>query len=392
MRRSRLFAAVLGVLLSSGALAIADVDSARARFEKGVELFQKGEHQAALDEFLAADAEHHDPAITYNIARARESLGQAQAAIDGYETYIAEAGEQGEFTAAATLAIAQIKSRSTRLRIQTTPPGARVTIDGKELRDPTPVSVFLFRGKHTVEIAQGDWKERREIDAAGGGTESELALVRSVAEKPPAPPAEAPPASRRTPRDVSNPPPAPPVLSGLIGGAALSLSGYTFVGEAEEEDAQTEKSSDETAKGIVFGLAFEVGWALSRRTGLVLRGFGGLGSSKSELAALGAGGPALTYRVSRDFWIGGGAIFGGSRADSDATKKEQDPIAGVNESSSSITYRTDFAVGPMLELSYALGNTGDGQWLVSLIPGMLLTTSREQSTVFVPILIGYRWF
>jgi hypothetical protein len=386
----RLIASALlaGVLFA--APAFADVDTARKRFEKGVELFQRGEHQAALDEFLAANAAHHDAAITYNIARARESLAQAQPAIDTYEAYIADAGEQGEFTAASTLAIAQIKARSTRLRIETTPAGARVTVDGTELRDATPVSIFLFGGKHTVEITKDDWKETRVVDLPGGGSTTDLTLVRSATPKPKPKPKPKP--APTAPVAKPAPPPEPPVLEGLIGGAALSLSGFAFVGEAEESGEQTEKESDETAKGIVFGLAFEAGWALGPRTGLVLRGFGGLGSSRSELAALAAGGPALTYRLSDDWWIGGGAIFGGSRADSDATKEERDPIAGVNRSDSSITYRTDFAVGPTVELSYALGQTGDGQWIVSLIPGMLLTTNREQSTIFIPLLIGYRWF
>src|SRR5687767_4148714 len=91
------------------------VEEAREHFKKGVELFQRGEPAAALAEFEAADKKHHAASITYNIARAREALGQAQAAIDAYQAYLNEAGEKGEYSAAATLSINQLKQKSTRL-------------------------------------------------------------------------------------------------------------------------------------------------------------------------------------------------------------------------------------------------------------------------------------
>ena len=53
---------------------------------------------------------------------------------------------------------------------------------------------------------------------------------------------------------------------------------------------------------------------------------------------------------------------------------------------------TDLAFGPMLELTYAVGDSDNGQWIVSLQPGTLITTGSEESTLFVPLVLGHRWF
>lgn len=378
----------LALALWCGVAGADDVDAAREHFKHGVTAFEAGDHAAALSAFRAADQARHAPAITYNIARALESLGRVHAALREYERYVAEAGGDGEFVSAATVAIAQIKSRSTVLRVETEPPGARVSIDGERLEEPSPTSVWLIRGAHRVEVQLGSWSEARTIDVPGGGSASVLSFVRS-ASRPTAHEVRAVPAQKPLPAPA--PKRAKPAPDGLMGGAGLSISGYKFIGQTSEQDQGAKTESDSTAKGLVFGLAFDVGWALGSRVGLLLRGTGGIGSSRGELAAVGAGGPVLSYRVGRDWWVGAGVVVGGSRADADATRT---PVASASSSSSStgITYDTDFAVGPTLELSYALGENDTGQWLVSLQPGVLLTTSGENTSAFMPLVIGHRWF
>jgi hypothetical protein len=365
-----------------------EVDAAREHFKRGVQAFEAGDHAGALAAFQAADEAHHAPAISYNMARALESLGRIHAALGRYEAYVAEAGHTGEFVSAATVAIAQIKSRSTTLRVETNPPGAQVSVDGEPLAESSPTSVWLPRGAHRVQIRLGDWTEARAVDVPGGGSSSVLSFVRSA----PSPTKSAAPKVRRDKsRSTARAAKVKPELDGLIGGAGLSISGYQFIGETTERDENAKTESDSTAKGLVFGLTFEAGWALSSRLGLMLRGSGGIGSSRGQLAAVGAAGPVLTYRIGRDWWLGGGIVVGGSRADADATRT---PVASASSgrSNTGITYNTDFAVGPTLELSYALGQNQSGQWLVSLQPGVLLTTSGENTNAFMPLVIGYRWF
>jgi hypothetical protein len=391
-RRRWKLAAVCAALWSGLAAspALAD-DAAEAReiFKRGVASFQKGDFATALAEFERADQVRHVPAITYNIARARESLGRAQAAIDAYEAYAAEAGEKGDFASAAAVAIAQIKARSTRLRIDTKPPGATVRIDDVELRDRTPVGVYVFRGVHRIGVELEDWKEQREYDAPGGGSTGELVFVRGAAPPatpPPSPPSPAPPA----PAPPSPPPgPTKAELDGLMGGAALSLTAYSFFGSAEESSGVEQTTSDTTAKGLVFGLTIDVGYALSKKNAVVARGFAGFGSSESDLASIGAGGVAWSHRLSDRWWVGAGVVLGSSAADSDGTARE--PVAGATRDAD-VSFQTDLAIGPTVELAYALDQNEDGQWIAALLPGLLVSTGAEQSTLFVPLVIGYRWF
>jgi len=86
-----------------------------------VKLYQQGDYEGARRLFKQADAEHHAPAIVYNLALAEEKLRHPQAAVDAYEAYVGEVGEQGELSSSAAVAIAQIKTRPTTLRIATKP-------------------------------------------------------------------------------------------------------------------------------------------------------------------------------------------------------------------------------------------------------------------------------
>src|SRR6185295_9464869 len=122
-------------------------------FAEAVKLYQAGDYEGARRLLRDADKEHHSPAIVYNLALAEEKLGHVQAAVDAYEAYVAEVGDQGALSSPAAIAIAQLKSRSTRLRIETTPPGARVIVDGTVLRETSPTSYLVPAGHHVV-VAQ----------------------------------------------------------------------------------------------------------------------------------------------------------------------------------------------------------------------------------------------
>jgi hypothetical protein len=371
------------LLLTAALLAVAvpvradPADAARDAFKAGVAAFQSGDYETALAKFREADAQKPAPAITYNIARTLEQLERPQAAVTAYESYVAAAGENGEFTQASTLAIAQIKARSTRLRIESQPPGASVTLDGQKLEEKTPTSLLVPRGAHTIELELDTWKESRKNDAPGGGTSGELVFVRSVA------PSTAAPDARKSEAKPAKEKPKPiPTLDGLVGSFGLSLSLYKFVGTAEEGTGDDKRVAESKPGGLVFGLAFDVGYALGPRTELVLRGSGGLGSSSGALASIGAGALAVGHRLTPDWWFGGGVAFGSGQATSNVAE------AGGGE----ITVATDLALGPALELGYVIDQNEDGHWLAELLPTALLSASGSPSTLYIPLVVGYRWF
>ncbi len=373
---------LLATLLTSAPLLADDADPARPLFQKGVAAFQAGDYAGALAEFQAADAARHSASITYNIARALEKLERPQAAVNAYEAFLGEVGGAGgDLAAAATLAIVQIKAKSTRLRVESTPPGATVTLDGEALTEKTPVTVLVTRGHHELVLTSGAWRETRSYDAPGGGGSGELVFVHTEAPRPVA--AAARPAPRRAPR-----PPPPPEIDGLMGSAGLSLSVYRFIGAPEKSDGTSKTTADSAPTGLVFGLAFDFGYALSTKTALLLRGFGGLGSSENTLASLGAIAPSISWRASRRWWLGGGVAIGAGSADSDASRSD---LLGA-KSDASIAFQTAFALGPCLELSFVIDQNEGGHWIASLLPTTLFSLGGGPSTLFLPLMAGYRWF
>lgn len=382
-RLCRALLAVLSIWLAPGVAQADDKQQARESFQAGVKAFQRGEYASALRQFQQADSLAHSPAITYNLGRTLEKLNHVQAAVDAYEAYVAEAGEGGEFTSAAVVAIAQLKTRSTQLTIESTPPGAEITLDGVKLKHNTPVTTLVARGPHELVLELQDWRETRSYEAPGGGSSGQLVFVRGQAAPTPTP---TPPAPPKVEAKVALAP-APPRIQGLMGSANLSLSAYRFLGSAEERSGMTQTTATSSAGGVVFGLAFDAGYALSSRTGVLLRVFGGLGSSEEALATLGAGGPVVVYRLTDRWWLGGGVAVGAGRADADATTRNSNAILD-----SQITFQTNFALGPTLEVGYVIDQNENGHWLIEVMPTLLVTTSSRESTLFVPVTLGYRWF
>jgi hypothetical protein len=379
---------VLGSLLGTTAVVHADEkQDSRKAFQAGVKAFQDGTYEAALGDFQAADGAAHAPAITYNIARTLEKLDRPQEALDAYEAYVAEVGEGGEFTSPAVVAISQLKARATHLSIESTPSGAEIKLDGRKLRDKTPLNVLVARGPHHIELDLEAWRESRDYEAPGGGASGELVFVRSPVAAPPAPRQPRQPVAPIAIQPPAKAPPVAPHLDGLTGSAGLSLSAYRFFGSADESSGGGHTTSNSSPGGLVFGLAIDVGYALSPRAALSLRLFGGLGAAQQALATLGAGGPVLSYRLSDSVWLGGGAAMGAGRADADATTQKSSAILD-----SQITFRTNFALGPTLELGYVIDQNQNGHWLVELLPTLLITVTSRQSTLFVPLMLGYRWF
>jgi hypothetical protein len=358
---------VIGIALIARPAHADDQQTARAAFQEGVKAFQASDYRAALAKFEEAERASHSAVIRYNIARALEKLEQPQRAVAEYEAYVAEAGESGEFTGAATVAIAQIKAKSTRLRIDSKPPGASVKLNDQELTEKTPLTVLVPAGSQRVSVQIDKWSETRNYEASGNGSTGEIVFVRPVAAK--------------VIVKTVTPPVRKPQIDGLVGSFGLSLSAYSFVGKGEEGDS----TADSQAKGVVFGLTFDVGYALSQQWAILARGFGALGSAKGSLASLAAGGPVASVRLGEDWWVGGGIVVGAGRADSSGNL-----IAAGSDTN--VTFETQLALGPTIELTYVIDQNDDGHWIASLMPTTLLTTGGQESTIVVPLIIGYRWF
>ena len=369
----------LGLVLSAGGASAGDVDKARALFAEGNRMVEAGDYEGARRAFLAADAEHHAPAIIYNLGLAEERLGHPQAAVDAYEAYIAEAGAGAELTEAATLAIAQLKGRSTRLRVETVPPGQRVFVDGAPLREPSPVSLLVPAGHHVV-VAQGAaWRSEQDVEVKGAGDALTITLRPPGTDTPlsehAGPSAIAAPAPGRGPTaDVppSTPAPAEPAEpDGFVYGASFAVAPYCLLG------TKTAGASNENAAGpsVVAGALVDVGVALTERVELLFHGYAALGPDGKPTYAY-MGGPGLSVRIAEPVWVG--ATFIGGRLET--------LVKGT-------PYGTDLVFGAMTHVGVVLLRKPYGQWIAWAEPSFLLTELRNDNTaLFVPFGFGFRSF
>lgn len=371
--------------LATGSIARADdVDAARKTFAEGVKLYQKGDYEGARRLFKQADAEHHAPPIVYNLALAEEKLNHPQAAIDAYEAYVAEVGDKGDLAPAAAVAIAQIKARSTKLRVETKPPGARVFVDGAPLAEPSPVAVLVPAGHHVV-VAQGDgWRVENDVTAEGKGDALTVTLVQQQADA--APPVVKPVEPERPPPALPLPAPAqPPTLppppeeaDGLVWGAAFAIMPCYLLGVDTREKTPAETAATSNARdaaSIVAGPLLEIGWALSSDFVFLARGTAGIGPDAKPSYAF-MGGPGLSLRVGSRVWLG--ATFLGGQLETKAFDAR---------------YGTDLVFGTMIEANAVVLKKSHGEWIAGIQPAFLLTRrDQDNTTFFFPLTFGYRAF
>lgn len=369
-----LLAAVANLVPSE---ALADVDAARRLFEEGIRLYQKGDWEGARRTFRAADAEHHAPPIVYNLALAEEKLGHLQAAVDAYEAYVAEVGDQGELASAAVVATAQIRARSTRTRVETKPAGLRAFVDGTRLGEATPTTVLLAGGHHVVVVEGEGLRAEQEIEARGAGD----AMTVVVDAAPPSGVAEASQASggssasattraedatRSAPsrEDAAKP-------DGFVFGAAFAAVPCVLLGVKSRPEGPP--SNARGASSILAGPTLDVGFVLSDKLEFTARGFVGIGPDAKPSWGFWAG-PALSYRLGTVAWLGA-AFLGGQ----------------IETRAHDARYGTDLVFGGQLEASIVVARKTHGEWLASVQPGFLLTEMRnDNTTFFFPVSFGYR--
>jgi hypothetical protein len=336
-----------------------------------VKRYQDGDYEGARFLFQQANTEHHAAAIVYNIARAEERLAHPQAAVDAYDAYIAEAGEKGEFTQAAVLALARIRASAPQLHIESKPAGARLFVDGTQARDPAPTRVLVPPGRHHI-VAEGEgWRAETDVEATTPGTVPVMLVApENASARPAAPPsrADAPPRD-----DGATAPIKPGVSDGFVAGAQFVLVPHDFLAT---------RSSSFSSFGLSAGLVGDGGYALTDNLILVGRGLLTVGSKGSPATVLVGIGVGMSYRVHESIWIGG-AFMGGRALLPGAFNPTGDQQR---------RFDTDYVFCPTLEISVAVLTKPYGQWLLSAYPGYFFASPTDNDVFFVPIGFGLRTY
>ncbi len=129
---------------------------AKARYDAGFAAYRDGRFEAAIAAFVAADQLLPRPALSYNIAKAYARLDDTAHALSYFREYLRrdpDAPNGAEVRRAiARLEHALSARQLQQLTVLTTPSGATVTIDGREM-GLTPWTGELRPGQHQLALA-----------------------------------------------------------------------------------------------------------------------------------------------------------------------------------------------------------------------------------------------
>jgi hypothetical protein len=208
--------------------------NARELFKSGNKKYKAGDFSGALSDFQAVDALKPTPQAARFIGLCQDKLGHFADAVAAYERFLADippklAAEGEEIKARVQV----IKAMPGKVHVDTTPPGASVTVDGRTQPGPTPLDLELSAGKHTLHVSAPDRESQdRDIEVTYASTADVNVQLAAAAAPPPPPPVavNSPP-----PPPPSAPPPPPPpeprskLPAYITGGLAIVSTGIGVV-------------------------------------------------------------------------------------------------------------------------------------------------------------------
>jgi tetratricopeptide (TPR) repeat protein len=166
------------------------IQLAREHFERGLDAFEKGDFEAAANEFRAAYAARPASAFIFNEAVSYERLDQRDRAAQLFKRYL-EVSPGAKDRAAVEKRIARLgqggtvtpqEEKSVRgvVIVETTPPGATIYLDSKS-NEPLGKSPWngSIVGKHTFIIVAPGYRDARQEVNVKPGTYSNLYIALS---------------------------------------------------------------------------------------------------------------------------------------------------------------------------------------------------------------------
>lgn len=197
---------------------------AKARFNRGVELYRDGDLAGALAEFRRADALAPAYRLKYNIAQVCQEQHDYACALSALRAYMSGGGRDipDAKRASVELELQKLRAFVAELSVSVDTPGAEILVDDVSFGTaPFTAPLQVNAGRHRVSARQGALVATRSIEVAGG-ERSDLELLLWPA-----------PASLPKSQPVSEAPNLPPAGTdrSLAWGAGIS-AGVFLVGAA----------------------------------------------------------------------------------------------------------------------------------------------------------------
>jgi hypothetical protein len=145
-----------------------NVAAARELDREGVYSFREAHFADALRYFRMAYRLGGPSTELWNVARTLEKLDDGDGANRAIDEYLAHGDLSPQDRADAEREARALRSRSSMLSVTTTPGGATVSVDGKQIVGVTPISIEIAPGSHTVVVRLGYAAETRSVEARFG--------------------------------------------------------------------------------------------------------------------------------------------------------------------------------------------------------------------------------
>jgi len=197
---------------AQGAQDDALIKAARARFQEGVDAFDKGNYEAARAAFKQAYALRQHPAVLLNLAQSSLKSGHYLEAAKFFQQYLNDPA--GDKKSDASKGLADSRAKLGRLDV-TAPPGSEVMVDNDVVgKTPLNEAVDVEAGNHTVraKLVDGTSSEQKIVVTAGQVQPVRFGAAATVVTPPTNPPLDTshPPANPEANRPPENPLPNNP--------------------------------------------------------------------------------------------------------------------------------------------------------------------------------------
>jgi hypothetical protein len=248
-------------------------EGARQLYASAEGKFKASDFAGALVDFQGADATKPTPQTARYIGLCQDKLGHYVEAVAVYERFLSDVPSKLQKEADEIKArVAEIKAMPSHLRVNTTPPGAAVTIDGKPPPLSAPVEVDLPAGVHTLHATIEGHDAADQTVTLAFASKQDVALQLAEKAAPPPPVAVAPPAPAPPPAPLAAPPErrskVPAIVTGALAVAAAGVGAAFGVITLNDKNTFNANPTESTAEAgqnhalisdMAFGVAITLG-------------------------------------------------------------------------------------------------------------------------------------
>ncbi|CAN5764429.1 hypothetical protein BH09MYX1_BH09MYX1_59790 [soil metagenome] len=232
-----------------------ELRNAQTRFEEGLALADKGDHEEARVKFVQAYAVLKSSKVLYNLAIAEKKTTHPVECVSHLRVFLKDPTITLDLRTRAEQIIAELSKTTSRIEVAATP-GADVRIDGivigkAPIGDPVDVAV----GHHTVDARLEEHAKNVEVDTAAGEiAKVDVAFPGVLGGTPPRP-------FWTTPRIIG---------IGMLGAglvAAGFATGFAVASSKDASQAETLRGSspDNFCNGVTSATCTEIGRLSSSR-------------------------------------------------------------------------------------------------------------------------------